>query len=86
MALYEGYPDADSGKLPAGNAVEMSVDGAVFEAAVVSKNETNFIKSGTFDAEIPVEYIAEDSLLIRRGTAATLLQTARRQPRTASLS
>ncbi len=67
VALYEGYPDADSGKLPAGNAVEMSVDGAVFEAAVVSKNETNFIKSGTFDAEIPVEYIAEDSLLIPAG-------------------
>lgn len=64
VALYEGYPDADSGKLPAGNVVEMSVDGAVFEATVVSKNETNFIKSGTFDAEIPVEYIAEDSLLI----------------------
>lgn len=67
VALYEGYPDADSGKLPAGNAVEMSVDGAVFEAAVVSKNETNFIKSGTFGAEIPVEYIAEDSLLIPAG-------------------
>ena len=67
VALYEGYPDADSGKLPAGNVVEMSVDGAVFEAAVVSKNETNFIKSGTFDAEIPVEYIAEDSLLIPAG-------------------
>ena len=67
VALYEGYPDADSGKLPAGNAVEMSVDGAVFEAAVVSKNETNFIKSGTFDAEVPVEYIAEDSLLIPAG-------------------
>lgn len=67
VALYEGYPDADSGKVPAGNVVEMSVDGAVFEAAVVSKNETNFIKSGTFDAEIPVEYIAEDSLLIPAG-------------------
>lgn len=67
VALYEGYPDADSGKLPAGNAVEMSVDGAVFEAAVVSKNETNFIKSGTFDAEVSVEYIAEDSLLIPAG-------------------
>ena len=67
VALYEGYPDADSGKLPAGNVVEMSVDGAVFEAAVVSKNETNFIKSGTFDAEVPVEYIAEDSLLIPAG-------------------
>ena len=67
VALYEGYPDADSGKLPAGNAVEMSVDGAVFEAAVVSKNETNFIKSGAFDAEVPVEYIAEDSLLIPAG-------------------
>ena len=67
VALYEGYPDADSGKVPAGNAVEMSVDGAVFEATVVSKNETNFIKSGTFDAEIPVEYIAEDSLLIPAG-------------------
>lgn len=67
VALYEGYPDADSGKLPAGNVVEMSVDGAVFEATVVSKNETNFIKSGTFDAEVSVEYIAEDSLLIPAG-------------------
>lgn len=67
VALYEGYPDADSGKVPAGNVVEMSVDGAVFKATVVSKNETNFIKSGTFDAEIPVEYIAEDSLLIPAG-------------------
>lgn len=67
VALYEGYPDADSGKLPAGNVVEMSVDGAVFDATVVSKNETNFIKSGTFDAEVSVEYIAEDSLLIPAG-------------------
>lgn len=66
VALYEGYPDADSGKLPAGNVVEMSVDGAVFEATVVSKNETNFIKSGTFSEGLPADYIAEDAVLYQQ--------------------
>ena len=66
VALYEGYPDADSGKVPAGNVVEMSVDGAVFEATVVSKNETNFIKSGTFSEGLPADYIAEDAVLYQQ--------------------